>query len=250
MSVPPTFTAKPRARRGGGGQRGPRSNSEYISRSPVGPNRRPRSQVIEPNTNVFINFIPPNYTEADLRALCSQYGEIVSSKIMINLENGQSKCFGFVNMRTLEQAAALIRGIDGMIIGEKKLLAKYAESQEKQERKSTMLYIKRLPLSIDAQDVLRIFNVYGEILQVLPHTVDSIEPQYWRCFVQFSTQNAATEAMKAMNNQIIVEGTRPIHVRYADESKLNRTFVVPTPVPTQTISQEPRNLLPSFFFSC
>ena len=250
MTTPPNFAAQPRPRRGGAAaaRRG-RPQSEYISRPPVG-TRRPRSQVIEPSPNVFINYIPPNFTEADLRALCSQYGEIVSSKIMINLDTGQSKCFGFVKMKDVSQAAAVIRGIDGMTIGNKKLLAKYAESQEKREKISTMLYIKRLPMSVDSNTVLHLFSRYGEILQVSPHAMDSIEPQYWRCFVQFATQSQATEAMNAMNNQIIVEGTRPIHVRYADETRLSGTFVYPTPYPQKSTPSESSDstFLPDFFF--
>ena len=229
-----------------GGRRG-RPQSEYIQRTTFG-TRRPRSQVIEPSPNVFINYIPPNYTEADLRALCSQYGEIVSSKIMINLETGQSKCFGFVKMRDINQAAAVIRGIDGMVIGNKTLLAKYAESQERRERLSTMLYIKRLPMSVSTQDVVRLFCRFGTILQISPHNVDNIEPQYWRCFIQFETQAQATQAMNVMNNQIIAEGTIPIHVRYADESRLSGTFVVPPTAPLTTEEQQ-RNILPSFFFT-
>ena len=96
----------------GGGHRG-RPRSEYIQRTSAG-TRRPRSQVIKPSPNVFINYIPPHYTEADLRQLCAPYGEIVSSKIMINLDTGQSKCFGFVKMRDINQATAVIHGIDGI----------------------------------------------------------------------------------------------------------------------------------------
>lgn len=251
MTTPPNYVAQPRARRGvdAAARRG-RPQSEYFSRPSFG-TKRPRSQVIEPSPNVFINYIPPNFTEADLKALCSQYGEIVSSKIMINLDTGQSKCFGFVKMKNIAQATAVIRAIDGMTIGNKKLLAKYAESQEKREKISTMLYIKRLPMSVNQETVRQLFSRYGEILQVSPHAVDSIEPQYWRCFVQFATTSQATEAMNAMNNQIIVEGTRPIHVRYADESRLSGTFVYPTPYLADTRPpQEPgMNFLPDFFFN-
>ncbi|EAY18766.1 hypothetical protein TVAG_267990 [Trichomonas vaginalis G3] len=238
--------AQPRAR---AAFRGPRPQSESFQRTPAS-GRRPRSQVITPSTNVFINYIPPRFTEQDLRNLCSQYGEIISSKIMINLETGQSKCFGFVKFRELSQAHAAIQAIDGMSIGNKRLLAKYAESQEKHEKLSTMLYIKHLPLSIDVNGVYQIFSRFGEITQVSPHSVDSTDPQYWRCFVRYQTQEAATEAM-SMNNQIIVEGSRPIHVKYADEARLSGSFVLPPTgsTPSAPTEDEQRKLLPSFFFN-
>jgi len=206
---------------------------------------RPRSQNIEPSTNVFVNYIPPEFTENDLRNLCSNYGDIVCSKIMINLETGQSKCFGFVRFAGLQEAQAAIRGINGMTIGNKRLLAKYAESHEKKERVSTMLYIKRLPLSVKENDVIRVFSPFGEILQITPHTLDSVDPHYWRCFLQFVNQDSATKAMAMMNNQIIAPNTRPIHVRYADEQRLSGTFMVPTGFS----EQDELHLLPSFLFN-
>jgi hypothetical protein len=36
--------------------------------------------------------IPSDFTEADL---CAEYGTIICRKIMINLDTGEGKCFGF-----------------------------------------------------------------------------------------------------------------------------------------------------------
>ena len=108
-------------------RRNGRATSQKVSNYPQNLHARPRSTNIEPSTNVFINYIPAEYTEADLRRLCSEYGEIMTSKIMINLETGQSKCFGFVRFKTLQQAQAAIQGLNGRPVGNKILLAKYAE---------------------------------------------------------------------------------------------------------------------------
>lgn len=217
----------PRPRPNRNRNRGTRPVSQQIQRNSAIPRARPRSYAIEPSNNVFISYIPPNYTEAHLRELCSPYGEIVCSKIMINLETGQSKCFGFVKFRELSQARAAIEGINGMKIENKVLLAKYAQSHEREEKASSMLYIKRLPLSVTTTNVMSIFSRFGEILQVTPHSIDAVDPMYWRCFVQFANEETATRAMNEMNNKIICEGTRPIHVRYADETRLSGRFVVP-----------------------
>ncbi|EAX88644.1 hypothetical protein TVAG_023270 [Trichomonas vaginalis G3] len=212
--------------------------------------KKTRSQTIEPSTNVFINYIPPNYNQDDLKNLCSQYGEIVCCKIMINLETGQSRCFGFVRFKELSQAAAAIRGIDGMTIGNKKLLAKYAESHERQEIASSMLYIKKLPNSVSIEDVRRMFGVYGRIIQCVQHSVTSLDNESWRCFIQYYSQEEATNAMHFMNNKIVVEGTKPIHVRYADETRLSGNYILPPPVMTEDLPQiDQHQLLPSFFFN-
>ena len=237
----------PRVRRTGHFQR-PASTS--FQRTPY-QNKR-RSQNIEPSTNVFISYIPPDFTEQDLRNLCSQYGEIICSKIMINLQTGQSKCFGFVKFKDLSQATAAIKGINGMQVRNKKLLAKYAESQEKKETVSRMLFIKRIPIFVDTNTVISLFSRFGDILSVSPcHKIEGPEQKYWGCFIQYPSIQSATAAIDEMNNQIIAPGTMPIHVTYADESRhIGQYFTPPPPVATPDFAvQEPRNLLPSFFFN-
>lgn len=168
---------------------------------------------------------------------------------MINLETGQSKCFGFVRFATLEQAQAAIRGLNGLQIGTKRLLAKYAESREKQEKISMTIYIKRLPITIDTNYVMHLFSRFGVIQSMTPHVLDSVDPNFWRCFIRYNAFQAASNAIAAMNNQIILPGTRPIHVRYADESRLSgnislpEAFIQGSPFIDET---EQMQLLPSF----
>jgi ELAV like protein 2/3/4 len=171
---------------------------------------------------------------------------------MINLETGQSKCFGFVRFAELSEAQAAIHGLNGRPIGGKRLLAKYAESREKASHASPMIYIKRLPVAVDQEQVEQLFARFGDIVDVTSHVLDSIDPQFWRCAIQYSTIEAATQAVGDMNNQIILDGSRPIHVRFADQTKMNGPAPVrggPLPVPALIDDEDPRHLLPSFLFN-
>jgi RNA recognition motif-containing protein len=218
---------------------------------PHTPRPRPRSTNIEPSTNIFINYMPADFTEADLRAMCEPYGQISCSKIMINLETGQSKCFGFVRFCDLQSAQAAIHGLNGRPIGGKRLLVKYAESREKAAHASPMVYAKRLPISIDQNQMVALFARFGEIVEITPQVLDSVDPQFWRCMICYSTIEAATRAVAEMNNQIVLEGSRPIHVRFADQSRLSGSFTIrggPLPVPSLIEDEDARHLLPSFFF--
>ena len=235
-----------------------RATSQRVANNmnPNGLRTRPRSinsgnssdHEIEPSTNVFINYIPAEFTEVDLRRLCMEYGEIMTSKIMINLETGQSKCFGFVRFNTLEQAQNAIKGLNGRTVGNKRLLAKYAESHEKKETASMTIYIKRLPMAINTVQVTQLFSQFGEIIQIVPHVLDTIDPQYWRCFIRYTSFESASEAISAMNNQIVVQGSRPIHVRYADESRLSGSLSYDRSFMQTSLldSGDEMQLLPSF----
>jgi RNA recognition motif-containing protein len=230
-----------------------RAASSHITAPNPPPHRsqqRPRSTKIEPSTNVFINYIPPGFSEADLCKLCAQFGTIVCSKIMINLETGQSRCFGFVRFSTLSEAQCAIQGLNGRPIGTKRLLAKFAESREKHDRASPLLYVKRLPLSVDQTSVAHLFSRFGDIVEIVPHVLDSINPEFWRCVIRYATVDEAAAALAGMNNHIICPNSRPIHVRYVDPSRMNGSFpqgIVP-PQPSLIDEQDQTQLLPSFLF--
>jgi RNA recognition motif-containing protein len=169
---------------------------------------------------------------------------------MINLETGQSRCFGFVRFATLGEAQRAIQGLNGRAIGTKRLLAKYAESREKHDHASTLLYVKRLPLSVDQGFFTLLFSRFGEIVEVVPHVLDSIDPQFWRCVIRYATVDEAANAVAGMNNQIIEPNSRPIHVRYVDPTRMSGSFPqgIAPPQPSLIDEQDQTQLLPSFLF--
>lgn len=175
-----------------------------------------KSNIVDPSTNLFVNYLPSSFDDNDLRNLFSPYGQIVTSKIMVNLETGESKCFGFVRLATLEQAQHAIEDLNGKHLGYKRLLVKYAESKEKNDTESNLIYIKQMPVSIDTNTVAQLFAPYGNLVQVVPHMIDSNDPSVYRCYVRYDSIKSASKAIFEMNNKIIVPGTKPIHVRYAD----------------------------------
>jgi ELAV like protein 2/3/4 len=171
---------------------------------------------------------------------------------MINLETGQSKCFGFVRFAELSEAQAAIHGLNGRPIGGKRLLAKYAESRERESHASSMIYIKQLPVAVDQEQVGQLFARFGDIVDLTSQVVDAIDPQFWRCVIQYSTIESATKAVGEMNNQIVLAGSRPIHVGFADQAKMCGPAPVrggPLPVPALIDDEDPRHLLPSFLLN-
>jgi RNA recognition motif-containing protein len=170
---------------------------------------------------------------------------------MINLQTGRSKGFGFVRYSTIDEAKAAIAGLNGRRVETKRLLARFAESREKQDSASTMLYVKRIPLTIDQRHVVSLFARYGEVVQVWPHTLNSADPQFWRCLIEYSNMEEAATALAGMNNQIVIPGSSPIHVRYADPARISGTFqeIIPFQVPPLIDEPDTSQLLPSFLLS-
>jgi RNA recognition motif-containing protein len=167
---------------------------------------------------------------------------------MINLDTGESKGFGFVRFTTIDQAQAAITALNGRRIDGKRLIARFAESRDKPDRPSPVLYAKRLPLTVDERHMIDLFAKYGEIVEIVPHIFDSVDPQFWRLLIRYSDEAAAAAALAAMNNQIIAPGTRPIHVRYADLARMTGNFqkVIPFDVPPLIEEEGTDQFLPSF----
>lgn len=72
------------------------------------PNSAPR-----PNTNLYIKNIDESIPEADLRHTFESYGEITSTKVVMDPMTGRSRGFGFVNYKSPEQAAKAIAEMNG-----------------------------------------------------------------------------------------------------------------------------------------
>ena len=47
---------------------------------------------------LFVGNLPSRFTDADLRAAFSVYGEVVSAHIVFDAETGRSRGYGFVEM--------------------------------------------------------------------------------------------------------------------------------------------------------
>ncbi|MFW6327351.1 MAG: RNA recognition motif domain-containing protein, partial [Bacteroidota bacterium] len=54
--------------------------------------------------NVFVAKLGSSTTGDDLHQLFSEYGEVVSAKVIFDRETGNSKGFGFVEMKNDEEA--------------------------------------------------------------------------------------------------------------------------------------------------
>ena len=64
--------------------------------------------------NIFIAKLSPKTTDETLQTLFQEYGEVESSKVVIDRETGRSKCFGFVEMPDDQEANEAIQDLDGV----------------------------------------------------------------------------------------------------------------------------------------
>jgi RNA recognition motif-containing protein len=63
--------------------------------------------------DIYVGNLPYTATEADIRELFSEYGDIQSAKIITDRETGQSKGFGFVTLGDQSRVNEAVEGLHG-----------------------------------------------------------------------------------------------------------------------------------------
>ncbi|MDR1073490.1 MAG: RNA-binding protein [Treponema sp.] len=85
---------------------------------------------------LYIGNLAYNTTEDGLRTLFSQFGSVVSAKIIFDRDTGNSKGFGFVELETDEEAAAAIAGVNGREFDGRQIRVNEAMEKAPGERKT------------------------------------------------------------------------------------------------------------------
>ncbi|EUC56720.1 RNA recognition motif, putative, partial [Rhizoctonia solani AG-3 Rhs1AP] len=88
------------------------------SRSPArnGADQRGRDYSGNPGTNLHISGLHPRVTERHLEDAFSKYGKVEKAQVVYDPHTRDSRCFGFVMMKSLESAEAAITGLNGYVL--------------------------------------------------------------------------------------------------------------------------------------
>jgi len=62
--------------------------------------------------NIYVGNISFKATEEDMTELFSEFGEVLSARIMTDRETGRSRGFGFVEMSEAEEGQSAIQNLD------------------------------------------------------------------------------------------------------------------------------------------
>ena len=93
-------------------------------------------------------------------------------------------------------------------------------SRTREKQAFTNLYVEKLPVTFDTQDVYNLFSKYGTVLDVKikkPNTnvpLRSINLLPCAAYVNFKEQTQAKSAMEALNGKSIIEGGQTIRIDY------------------------------------
>lgn len=185
--------------------------------------------------NVYVKNLGESTTDEDLKKTFGEYGTITSAVVMRD-GDGKSKCFGFVNFESADDAANAVDALNGKKIDEKEWYVGKAQkkSEREQELKNRFeqtakeavdkfqgvnLYVKNLDDTIDDDKLKELFSEYGTITSCKVMR-DPSGISRGSGFVAFSSSEEASRALSEMNGKMIV--SKPLYVALAQRKEERR----------------------------
>lgn len=129
--------------------------------------------------NVFVKNLSESTTEEDLKNSFAEFGPLTSVAVMRDVD-GKSKCFGFINFESADDAARSVEALNGKKIDDKEWFV--GKAQKKSERETELkhrfeqsmkeaadkyqganLYVKNLDDSIGDDKLKELFSSFGSI---------------------------------------------------------------------------------------
>ena len=79
---------------------------------------------------IYVGNLSYEMTDSGLEQLFAQYGTVESAQVVMDRDTGRSKGFGFVEMKTEQEAQAAIAGLNGQQSGGRSLTVNEARPRE------------------------------------------------------------------------------------------------------------------------
>ncbi|CAL5378917.1 unnamed protein product [Camellia sinensis] len=175
-------------------------------------------------TNLYVRNLSTSITEEDLKKIFGEFGTISSAAVMKDAD-GNSKCFGFVNFESADDAARAVESLNGQNIDNNNEWY-VAIAQKKSDRELELklqfenkLYIKNLDDCVGDDKLKELFSPFGIITSCkVMRGSNGISRE--SAFVAFSTSDEASRALLEMNDKIVFE--KPLYVAHAQRKEDRR----------------------------
>merc|ERR1719229_1624682 len=180
-------------------------------------------RAVEPNIeidanvgNLIVNYLPNEWSEIELLAMFSPFGEILSARVIRERFSRRSKGFGFVKFTTDQAAEEAIRALNGEIACGKRI--KVAFAKPRKSRAKANLFVSRFPSDWTSVALKNLFSSYGHIIEC--RVLRTIQGESKRCgFVRFSNEESALSAILALNSSVLPGEKARLRVKVADRER-------------------------------
>ncbi|KAL0957370.1 hypothetical protein HGRIS_001172 [Hohenbuehelia grisea] len=159
-------------------------------------------------------------TQKKLKELFQLYGNVTSAVVQTD-EEGNSKCFGFVNYEKHEEAQYAIDSLHNACVGGRRLYVQRAQTKSERLHRAFSLYIGNLEGDIDDEKLRAEFEPFGTIVSCKVMTNGKGISKGFG-FVTFSQPGEAIKAVVEMNNKKI--GAKQLYVSFVRSREARGQF--------------------------
>jgi RNA recognition motif-containing protein len=165
------------------------------------------------STNLYIRGLPESCTDEDLTKMCLKYGNIASTKSILDKKTLLCKGYGFVDFEDPQDAQRALEGLtdDGVSVQFARL----------QEQDPTNLYLSNLPKSFNEKNLEQLLSPFGGVIS----TRILREPNgYSRGvgFVRLDNQENCETAISTLNGSTLPGAPEPLNIKFADSGNYKR----------------------------
>ncbi|CAN8314860.1 unnamed protein product [Cochlearia groenlandica] len=186
-------------------------------------------------TNVYVKNLSETTSDDDLKTTFGQYG-VISSAVVMRDGEGRSRCFGFVNFESPEDAARAVEALNGKKFDDKEWYV--GKAQKKSEREVELsrryeqglretgnkfdglnLYVKNLDDTVTDEKLRELFAEFGTITSCKVMR-DPSGTSKGSGFVAFSAGSEASRVLNEMNGKMV--NGKPLYVALAQRKEERR----------------------------
>ncbi|VFQ86845.1 unnamed protein product [Cuscuta campestris] len=185
-----------------------------------------------PATSLYVGDLDSNVSDSQLFDLFNQIGPVVSVRVCRDVTTRRSLGYGYVNFANAQDAARAIEHLNFSPVNNKAIRIMYSHRDPSLRKSgSGNIFIKNLDKSIDNKALCETFSSFGNILSCKIATDPSGQSKGYG-FVQFSTEEAAQNAIDKLNGMLMNDKqvyVGPFHRRQerepATKVKFNNIYV-------------------------
>eukprot|EP00049_Salpingoeca_infusionum_P003152 m.64029 g.64029 ORF g.64029 m.64029 type:complete len:426 (-) comp11988_c0_seq1:1173-2450(-) len=173
------------------------------------------------NTNLIVNYLPPDITQEEFAQLFSRFGAIKSYKLMRDRQSHKSLGYGFVDYVDPAGAENAIRTMSGYQIKGKRLKVSLARPSSTAITRAN-LYIKNIPVHVTEDELARTFGQHGDLISYRILRSSDTGESKGVGFVRFDKRESAEQAVQMLEGRAPFGGDQTLVVKFADNSDHSR----------------------------
>lgn len=164
------------------------------------------------NNKLFVRNLSWSATEADLKQLFGDVGDVLSVKIPTRQEDGKPRGFAFVEMGSPDEARKAISQLNGVDLHGRDLVVDYQNESRGGDRgdraprrsipseKNAKLFVRNIDDSVSEDDLYSLFEQAGQVLSVkIPTDRETGYPRGFG-FVEMGSVDEAERAIETLNH--------------------------------------------------